>query len=185
VTLIRPATIASIADIKSPIDNIGWLCRDAWASLRQQPSALKILSPTDTNRAAKCIKCNTPSEAVIVGEGIFLNQSAAAGAKSARNHDLSIWNNLVSRAVLYRVNPDFSPSTGHSGVALYAEGLREDGTQGPGIVGFQSFVQMSNHPQKFNMPEGPHLERRLKEGRVAFYGSFQVPHDLRKEYTIM
>jgi hypothetical protein len=138
--------------------------------LRQQPSALKVLSPTDTDRAAKCIKCNTPSEAVIVGEGIFLNQTAAAGAKAARNHDLSTWNKLVSRAVLYRVHPDFSPSTGHSGVALYAEGLREDGTHGPGIVGFQSFVQRSDHPQKFNMPEGPHLERRLKEGRVAFYG---------------
>lgn len=87
--------------------------------------------------------------------------------------------------MLYRVNPDFNPPSGHSGIALYAEGMREDGTRGPGIVGFQSFVQRSDHPQKFNMPEGPHLERRLKEGRVAFYGAFQVPDELRKEYTIL
>jgi hypothetical protein len=133
----------------------------------------------------KCIKCNTRSETSIVGEGIFFNQIAAAGAKPTKGHDLATREQFVSRAVLYRVNPDFSPSSGHSGMALYAEGVREDGTHGPGIVGFQSFVQRSDHPQKFNMPEGPHLERRLKEGRVAFYGAFQVPDELRTEYSIM
>lgn len=185
VTLIRPSTTASVANVKSPVDDLGWLCRDAWSSLRQQPSAIKILGPTDTDRLAKCIKCNTTSEAIIVGEGIFFNQTATAGAKPTRNHDLSTWNRFVSRAVLYRVNPDFNPSNGYSGIALYADGSREDGTQGPGIVGFQSFVQRSDHPQRFNMPEGPHLERRLREGRVAFYGAFQVPDELRIEYSIV
>ncbi|KAH7095662.1 hypothetical protein FB567DRAFT_431951 [Paraphoma chrysanthemicola] len=185
VTLIRPNRTASIADIKSPIHDIGWLSREAWSALRQQPCSIKILGPTEKPRATKCIKCNTPSEAVIVGEGIFYNQTAAAGSKPARNHDLSTWNRFVSRAVLYRVNPDFSPPNGYSGIALYADGTREDGTQGPGILGFQSFVQKSDHPQKFNMPEGPHLERRLKEGRVAFYGAFQVPEELRREYSIL
>ncbi|KAK7182602.1 hypothetical protein PSPO01_11392 [Paraphaeosphaeria sporulosa] len=185
VTLIRPNATASFADVKSPIGDLGWLCRDGWSSLRQQPSAIRILGPTETDRAAKCIKCNTNSEAIIVGEGIFFNQTSSAGAKPARKHDLSTWKRFVSRAVLYRVNPDFNPPNGYSGIALYADGTREDGTQGPGIVGFQSFVQKSDHPQKFNMPEGPHLERRLKEGRVAFYGAFQVPDELRRGYNIL
>jgi hypothetical protein len=120
-----------------------------------------------------------------VGEGIFFNQTAIAGAKPAKGHDLSTWEQFVSRAVLYRVSPDFNPSSGHSGMALYAEGSKEDGMHGPGIVGFQSFVQRSGHPQKFDMPEGSHLERRLKEGRVAFYGAFQVPDELRTEYSIL
>lgn len=120
-----------------------------------------------------------------MGEGIFFNQTAVAGAKPVKGHDLSTWEQLVSRAVLYRVSPDFDSSTGYSGIALYAEGSREDGMHGPGIVGFQSFVQRSDHPQKFNMPEGPHLERRFRQGRVAFYGAFQVPDELRTEYTIL
>ncbi|KAJ4400846.1 hypothetical protein N0V91_008353 [Didymella pomorum] len=103
-----------------------------------------------------------------VGEGIFLNQMAAA----------------VSHAVLYRVNPDFDPPSGFSGIALYAEGMRTDGTEGPGVVGFQSFVQRSGQVQNYNM-EGSALDQRLKRGRVAFYGAFQVPHELRKEYTIV
>jgi hypothetical protein len=183
VALIRPQAPASVADIKSPIENLGWLCRDAWASFRQQPSALKILGPTNQDRAAKCIKCNTDSEAMYVGEGIFYNQTAAAGSKPASGQDLSTWTRFVSRAVLYRVNPDSDPPSGHSGTALYAEGLREDGTHGPGIVGFQSFVRRSDNPQNFRMGEGPHLEQRLKQGRVAFYGAFQVPNELRRELS--
>lgn len=90
----------------------------------------------------------------------------------------------MSRAVLYRVNPDFNPPNGYSGIALYADGKREDGSHGPGVVGFQSFVQRSGHPQSFNMPEGPAMEQRLRTGRIAFYGAFQVPEELRKEYQI-
>lgn len=97
---------------------------------------------------------------------------------------MSTWKDLVSRAVLYRVYPDFDPPNGYSGVALYAEGMREDGTEGPGVVGFQSFVQRSGHVQNFEM-EGGALEKRLKLGRVAFYGAFQVPEGLRKEFGIV
>lgn len=89
---------------------------------------------------------------------MFLNQTAAAGAKSAKSHHASTWKRSVSQALLYRVNPIFNPPNGYSGIALYADGVREDGTQGPGIVGFQSFVQRSGYTQNFNMPEGPHLE---------------------------
>lgn len=185
VTLIKPTGTASVEDIRSPVNGLGWLCREAWSSLRQQTSALKILAPTESHRNTKCIKCNLPSEASIVGEGIFFNQNAVAGAKSMKDHDASTWNRLVSRAVLYRVSPDFDPPNGYSGIALYANGMREDGTYGPGIVGFQSFVQRSGHPQSFNMPEGPAMEQRLRTGRIAFYGAFQVPDELRQEYSIV
>jgi hypothetical protein len=90
----------------------------------------------------------------------------------------------VSRSVLYRVAPDFDSAGGQSGIALYVEGRREDGTAGPGVVGFQSFVQRSGHVQTYDM-EGEDLNRRLKRGLVAFYGAFQVPEMMRKEHVIL
>jgi len=97
---------------------------------------------------------------------------------------MKTWTTFISRAVLYRVHPDFDPPTGYSGVALYADGPREDGTEGPGIFGFQSFVQRSGSVQNFNM-EGTPFETRLTMGRIAFYGAFQVPEELRKNYEIL
>jgi hypothetical protein len=146
---------------------------------------VKILGPTETNRAVKSLQCSRPSEISIVGEGIFLNQNATAqNSKSLKDHDVLTWKSMVARALLYRVHPDFDPPNGHSGVALYAEGTREDGTTGPGVVGFQSFVQRSGHVQNFRM-EGSHLERRLHSGRVAFFGAFEVPNELKQGYTIV
>lgn len=120
-----------------------------------------------------------------MGEGIFLNQSAATGANPFRDHDEHTWNKLVSRAVLYRVSPEFDPPNGSSGIALYANGLREDGSYGPGVVGLQSFVQRSGYPQNFNMSEGQAMDQRLRTGRIAFYGAFQIPDDLRTNYRII
>jgi hypothetical protein len=185
ITLVKPTTAASVKDIASSISGLGWLKRQEWSVLRQQTSAVRILGPTEDHRSAKSIKCSRPSEILVVGEGIFLNQATTAGSsKSLKDHDMSTWKDLVSRALLYRVHPDFDPPNGHSGVALYAEGSREDGTVGPGIVGFQSFVQRSGHVQNYRM-EGPHLEKRLQTGRVAFYGAFEVPEELKREYTIV
>lgn len=183
--MIKPTSAAAVENVSSPVADLGWLSREAWSSLRQRTSILKVLGTTEINRNVKCIKCNLPSEVSVVGEGIFFNQSAAAGSKLPKDQDVSTWSRLVSRAVLYRVSPDFDPPHGYSGIALYANGSREDGTRGPGVVGLQSFVQRSGHPQSFNMPEGPAMEQRLRTGRIAFYGAFQVPDELRKEYTIM
>jgi hypothetical protein len=185
VTLIKPTSPASIKDVVSPIANLGWLNHESWASLRQNTSAIKILGCTESHRCAKSIKCSRPSEILVVGEGIFLNQTAAAGnSRSLKDHDMSTWKNLVSRALLYRVYPDFDPPNGYSGIALYADGVRCDGSEGPGVVGFQSFVQRSGHVQSFNM-DGPALERRLQLGRVAFYGAFEVPEELKRQYDIV
>jgi len=186
ITLIKPAHRTLVKDVASPISGIGWLNHDSWISLRQQTTTIKILADAESSesaggsQAAKSIKCSRPSDILVVGEGIFLNQKAAAGnSKSLKHHDAATWEDLVSRAILYRVYPDFDPPNGHSGTALYADGTRTDGTEGPGIVGFQSFVQRSGHVQNFEM-EGDALERRLRAGRVAFYGAFEVPTELKK-----
>lgn len=140
-----------------------------------------MLPATHTHSSVKTLKCSTPSQVLVVGEGIFLNQSAA---KPTRNQDITTWKDLISRAVLYRVYPDFEPPTGYSGQALYTEDVREDGTEGPGVVGFQSFVQRSGHVQNFEM-EGGALEKRLRLGRVAFYGAFEVPDQVKANYQIL
>jgi len=185
VTLIKPTSPSTVKDVSSPLPDMGWLNRESWNALRQQVSPVKILAPTETQRSAKSIKCSRPSEILVVGEGIFLNQTAAAGnSKTLKDHDASAWKSLVSRALLYRVYPDFDPPNGYSGLALYADGTREDGTTGLGIVGFQSFVQRSGHVQNFSM-EGPALETRLRLGRVAFYGAFEVPDELKRGYTVV
>lgn len=116
-----------------------------------------------------------------IGEGIFLNQSG--GLKTTIGQDNSVWQHAISRALLYRVNPDFEPSNGYNGIALYADGLLEDGTNGPGIVGFQSFVQRGGSVQNFEM-EGVALKERLRRGYVAFYGAFQLPEELKMDYSV-
>jgi len=185
VTLIKPSSAASTKELKSPISDMGWINRESWGSLRQQTSLVKVLGATEAHRSAKSVKSSRPSEIMVIGEGVFLNQTATAGvSKSLKDHDRSKWDSLVSRALLYRVYPDFDQPNGYSGVALYADGTRQDGTTGPGIVGFQSFVQRSGHVQSFNM-EGPALYRRLQSGRVAFYGAFEVPGELKRDYTIV
>ena len=103
--------------------------------------------------------------------------------KHDKKGEFGNWNEFVSRVVLYRVSEDFDPPTGQSGVALYAEGKREDGEWGPGVLGFQSFVQRSGHVQSYNL-EGAPLDSRLQQGLVAFYGAFQVPEEMRKEHAI-
>ncbi|OSS44690.1 hypothetical protein B5807_10528 [Epicoccum nigrum] len=186
ITLIRSTNPTAIEGVTSPVQGLGWLSKDAWSSLRTQNSFLKILGTTEAHRDVKCIKCNLQSEAMIVGEGIFLNQIAAAGSTSLRDNDELTWRKMVSRAVLYRLSPDFDPPEGYSGIALYAEnGKREDGSTGPGVVGMQSFVQRSMFAQTFNMPQNATMERHLRQGRIAFYGAFQVPDDLRANYTIV
>jgi len=184
ITLIKPTSSTAVKDVASPLANLGWLNHDSWAALRRQTTKVKILADTKGTRSAKSIRGSRPSDVLVVGEGIFLNQKAAAGdSTSLKEHDISTWKDLVSRALLYRVYPDFDPPQGYSGLALHAEGVRQDGTVGQGIVGFQSFVQRSGHVQNFEM-EGPALERRLQVGRVAFYGAFEVPAEL-KTYDIV
>lgn len=160
---------------------MGWLSRSAWASLREEALPVRLLGPTESHRNAKTLRCPHDSEATVVGTGIFLNVQES-GSKVLKELDRSVWRKMVSRAVLYRVSPDFSPPSGYSGIALYADGTRQDGSKGPGIVGFQSFVQRASLKRNFEV-EGKYLEDRLATGRIAFYGTFQIPDELR-DYDI-
>lgn len=51
------------------------------------------------------------------------------------------------------------------------------------VAGFSSFVQVASDVQRYDL-EGEKLYKRLEEGRVAFYGAFQVPPELRDGYRI-
>lgn len=170
IKLVKPLAHTSISRAASPVSNLGWLCRDSWKSLRE----LKYLAPTE----GSSISCGQGPEILVVGQGIFLSQSASARSfKSLDDHD-------VSRALLYRVHPDLDLPSGHSGIALYADGEREDGSHGPGIVGFRSFAQRFQPMQDGNT-KGPNMDEGSRAGRVAFYGAFEVPGMLKREYTVV
>lgn len=104
---------------------------------------------------------------------------------------------FASRFILYRIAPPLKEPGKYSGMALYVdppqsdpslpEGIqkiiRHDGTTGPAVIGFQSFIQLTNHNIEFDL-EGSGFETQLQKGYVSFYGAFQVPEDLREAYEI-
>jgi hypothetical protein len=157
---------------------MGWLSRSCWHSPRQRSSSVKILAAAETHRAAKTLETGCPSEVLLVGQGIFCTQ------KPSKYHDISTWESMISSSVLYRIHPDIESATGKSGLALYTEGERHDGTEGPAIVGFQSFAQSSDWHQDFQW-KGESLENRLKQRQIVFYGAFMVPETLKNEYSIV
>ncbi|RDW63489.1 hypothetical protein BP6252_11034 [Coleophoma cylindrospora] len=190
VSLVRPLDDRDTHCILSPIPGLGWLSRSSWDNLRRTPSNLHILIHNETSEA-KTLPSFTHSECLIVGKGILLNRQKLSAyeddaqlRRRVRDEDVKIWKSLVSQSILYRVYPDFPVPGGQSGLALYADGKRSDGTDGPGVVGFQSFVQRSGNVQTYEM-EGRDLEARLKRGLVAFYGAFQIPKELEKDHVIL
>jgi len=128
-----------------------------------------------------------------VGEGIIKHRLHTEPGPQ----DVSKWKEFASRCLLYRAEPPLNPPGSYSGLVLYAEevengdsskeenikGKQKDEVKGPGVVGFQSFVQMTSHNTMFEL-EGPGLDTRMQNGYVAFYGAFQVPDLLREEYRI-
>jgi hypothetical protein len=184
VTIISPSNAALVKDMTSPITNLGWLSHKSWSSLCQHTSSVEFLASTGHKRKAKTLQTNLPSKVECVGRGIFLNQQETLGSKSDEGIDLAAWKDMISIALLYRVDPKFDQPYGYSGIALVANGVREDGSNGPGVVGFQSFVQHSDVTQVHN-EDGDVLNERLEKGIVAFYGAFEVPEQLKKNYTIV
>lgn len=137
----------------------------------------------------------------MVGQGIFRIQqqsrkrssflgSLSSGSNSSRaqdpRDDPSTWTSLVARSILYRVHPDYPVRGGQSGVPVCVVSENTDGTasRSTKVAGFASFVQMVSDVQKYDL-EGDKLYKRLQEGRVAFYGAFQVPQELREGYRIL
>lgn len=142
-----------------------------------------------------------------VGQGIFRTQqqarrrlsifgSRSSGGSSAAadaRDDPGPWTSLVARSILYRLRTDYPMRGGQSGtpicIAKDERGGLDDGNSGSGtgvlrVAGFASFVQMASDVQKYDN-EGDKLYKRLQEGRVAFYGAFQVPKVVTEEYSIV
>lgn len=95
--------------------------------------------------------------------------------------EASKWAGLVSRALLYRVDPDFEEPRSNSGTAICVLD-KESGTRK--VAGFQSFVQEVDGGQYYEMDDDP-FATMLSLGAVAFYGAFQVPPELRESHTIV
>lgn len=127
----------------------------------------------------------------IVGQGIFKLQRPTRrfqlplrqGKVDPRN-DRETWTRLVSRSLLFRVHPDLRPHGVQSGTAVCIMEKLDDGTECAKVAGFMAFAQDVSAVQSFDM-EGEKLYKRLAEGRVAFYGAFQVPEKLREEHIIL
>jgi hypothetical protein len=124
-----------------------------------------------------------------VGEGIFRLQQPRKGLFSAlrkskeKEDGADVWTSLVARSILFRVHPNCRPPGAQSGTAICI--LDEDNkeTKIAKVVGFTAFAQETTAIQSFDA-EGPRLYSRLEQGRVAFYGAFQVPPELRDEHVI-
>lgn len=136
----------------------------------------------------------------MVGQGIFRIQqqsrkrssflgSLSSGSSSSRaqdpRDDPSTWTSLVARSILFRVHSDYPVRGGQSGVPVCIMSENTDGTasRSTKVAGFASFVQMVSDVQKYDL--GDKLYKRLQGGRVAFYGAFQVPEELREGYWIL
>jgi hypothetical protein len=89
---------------------------------------------------------------------------------------------LVARSILYRVRHEGGVRGGQSGTPVCV--LDGSSPRVTKVAGFASFVQMASDVQWYDL-EGDKLYKRLQEGRVAFYGAFQVPTELREGYRII
>ena len=131
--------------------------------------------------------------AKMVGQGILRNRqtmnsrSFFGSIRGDRQEDsrgnLEVWTSLVARSVLFRVHPDFPNRGGQSGTPVCLLDESEPGKPSAKVAGFVSFVQMVSDVQRYEM-EGDKLDKRLNEGRVAFYGAFETSQKLREEHSI-
>ncbi|PVH93347.1 hypothetical protein DM02DRAFT_508599, partial [Periconia macrospinosa] len=126
----------------------------------------------------------------VVGQGIFRNiqeSRTRAEARKARSRgespmqQIHKWSSFVSRAVLYRVDPDFEEPRTNSGTAVC---VMDEETGAHKVAGFQSFVQETDGGQYYELEEDPFLDM-LRLGSVSFYGAFRVPDGLRGGFEIV
>lgn len=124
----------------------------------------------------------------MVGQGIFKVHGqtekrssrfkAIFQSKQQPSNSLEDTVSLVSRSVLYRVNPDFRTPGTHSGTAVCVHDDPDSDNIGVAkVAGFSSFAQHVSDVQRFDL-EGRKFDKRLEEGRIAFYGALRVPEEL-------
>ncbi|GAB1312652.1 hypothetical protein MFIFM68171_02862 [Madurella fahalii] len=184
-------------DAQSPdpavITPLEWFEQHEWTGLKYNSTDLRILDGYSV-REAKSIGV-VDSRCQLVGQGIFRVQqqsrrrsllsgfSSSARTADARN-EASTWTSLVARSILYRVRHDAATRGGQSGTPVCVLGSARDGTPVAKVAGFASFAQMVSDVQRYDL-EGDKLYKRLEEGRVAFYGAFQLPKELTEDYIIV
>ncbi|KAH7176758.1 hypothetical protein EDB81DRAFT_49846 [Dactylonectria macrodidyma] len=190
ITMATARYIPETINTVSPA--IEWLDQPGWMNIKYNSNNLVLLDSEP--REAKSIGI-VDSRCQMVGQGIFRTQQQAKrrsffGMRSSRStnpqDELRTWTNLVARSILYRVRQDVHIRGGQSGtpVCLMEDGGNANAAPVAKVAGFASFVQMASDVQRYDM-EGDKLYKRLQEGRVAFYGAFQVPDELRDGYRIV
>jgi hypothetical protein len=160
VSLFEPIDRSVTSNFSNPIENLGWLSESAWNGLRNGSGPIHILQASDSVDSS-CILFPdvNPSTQVlpnveqsdcqvslasylpncvdllqIIGRGIQINyESFESNIQTINIENLQ---KAVSECLLYRVSPNFLPDSGCSGVVVWANGQRVDGTTGSGVVGF-------------------------------------------------
>ncbi|KAK7995314.1 hypothetical protein PG990_014087 [Apiospora arundinis] len=172
---------------------LDWLSVQGWSNLQLNNKNVFLLD--DRDRTAKSIGIRD-HQTQMVGQGILINRqkSKPRGLRNALNFgrqnenvpsDIEACKRLVARSILYRVAQDYDAPDGQSGtpVCLLDE-ESEPGVQRGKVAGFTSYVQMVQDIQHYHI-EGDQLANMLEHGRVAFYGAFKVPQEMREEHVII
>ncbi|KAK6858448.1 hypothetical protein PG995_006147 [Apiospora arundinis] len=170
-----------------------WLSVQGWSNLQLNTKNVFLLD--DRDRTTKSIGIRD-HQTQMVGQGILINRQKSK-PRGLRNvfsfgrqnenvpSDIEACKRLVARSILYRVAQDYDAPDGQSGtpVCLLDE-ESEPGVQMGKVAGFTSYVQMVQDIQHYHI-EGDQLANMLEHGRVAFYGAFKVPQEMREEHVII
>ncbi|KAH7377264.1 hypothetical protein BKA66DRAFT_156482 [Pyrenochaeta sp. MPI-SDFR-AT-0127] len=187
---VTPTAMSLVPSMRSPIP-ADWLSQAGWSSIKYNSQNLFLLDKPDLQ--AKSIGILV-SQCQMVGQAI-LKLSEKSGKKTRFRFpfqqkksdtvtDVETWTGAVSRSVLYRVDSTSLAPGALSGVAVCVRESSDDDTSCAKIAGFSSWAQPVSDYTRFDM-EGPKFYNRLQEGRVAFYGAFQAPPQLRDGHRIV
>ncbi|KAH6984366.1 hypothetical protein BKA56DRAFT_481371 [Ilyonectria sp. MPI-CAGE-AT-0026] len=174
VSQIPAARVRSPARTGLPI--MQWLDQNSWKTIQYNSSNLFLLDGEP--REAKSIG--------IVDSRCQVRNCTWSRPSTDPKDDVKTWVRLVAKSILYRVRQDLHVRGGQSGtpVCVLDSGGENNVAPIAKVAGFASFVQMVSDVQRYDL-EGDKLYKRLEEGRVAFYGAFQVPKELQDEYRII
>ncbi len=192
-----------------------WLPQHEWARIKWESSDLALLDGDQYRdvRSIGVVdsRCQMVGQGIFrVHQQAMRRRRSLLNALSAApadpRDDPATWTVLVARSILYRVRNDSAVRGGQSlsgtplcvidrtaGPTAAAAGGGGGGGGGTScnqpvvakVAGFASFVQMSSDVAESYDMEGDKLYKRLQEGRVAFYGAFEPPAELREGYRII
>ncbi|RYP10364.1 hypothetical protein DL764_000698 [Monosporascus ibericus] len=176
---------------------IEWLTPARWHNLKYRTAKLFLLShilPTTPNQPRVKGIGLPGSQCQAVGQAIWkmsqpprrANTRGVSLLKSvATTHpkDDGKWKSLVSRALLFRVDPKFRHQDSRSGTAVCVMETLDDGSECAQVTGFASFYQAVSPKQYFDL-EDRRVEDELVKERIAFHAAFQVPKELTEHIIL-